>query len=72
MDKPIYDLVDLTPEEVEEFKKSFQELLDSRSLYYEPVPAYTRETIMDPWKLTCQILLKKKVPHSNESTEKAA
>lgn len=47
-------------EETEKFMKEFNDLCDKHSIYFEPVPQYTRETITSPWQLTCQVFLQKK------------
>lgn len=62
-----YNLIAITKEEQELFQKEFQELLNKHSVYYEPVPTFVRDGLLDengkpsPWKLVCQVLLQKKV-----------
>lgn len=73
-----YNLSEPTKEEQEAFMKDFRELLEKHSMYYEPVPQYSRKEIGAPWEVTCQILLQKKElsvdevipsPFKDESTE---
>ena len=59
--QPKYNLKDCTPEEQNSFMKEFQELLNKHSLYFEPVPQFTRDNINSPWKIVCQVFLQKKV-----------
>ena len=61
MDSPKYKLVEPTNEEVIEFKKRFEDMLNDMSLYYEPVPQFSRSEIGKPWEVVCQVYLRKKV-----------
>ncbi len=60
--QPKYNLSDCTADESTAFMKEFNELLNKHSLYFEPVPAYTRKALGSPWELNCQIFLQKKTP----------
>lgn len=64
---PKYSLSDCSKEEVDLFMKELGELLNKHSLYFEPVPKFTRDGLVQedgkpyPWKIVCEILLNKKV-----------
>lgn len=62
MQEPKFDLTEVSKEETDAFMKDFQDLLKKHSLYFEPVPQYTRDTLTSPWKTVCQVFLKKKIP----------
>jgi hypothetical protein len=59
--QPKYKLVEATEEEKSNFMKDFNDILVKHSIYFEPVPQFTRETLNDPWKVVCQVLIQKKV-----------
>lgn len=61
METTKYKLVDASPEEQKDFMGKFQALLKETEMYYEPVPQFTRDSVEDPWKVVCQVLLQKKV-----------
>lgn len=67
-----FSLSDVTQEEQEAFMKDFTEFLNSRSLYFEPVPQYSRDDIKSPWKTTVSIFLQKKTPITEEPVIKDA
>lgn len=58
--EPKYTLSDLNQEDQDTFMKSFNELLNAHSVYFEPIPQYTRKSAISPWEVTCSILLQKK------------
>lgn len=64
-----FNLTPTTEEENKVFMKEFGELLDKHSLYFEPVPQFTRETLTSPWKIVTQIFLQKKTPVVEETKE---
>ncbi len=61
-----FNLSEVSNEESQLFMKEFGELLEKHSLYFEPVPQFTREGLVQPdgkpypWKIVTQILLQKK------------
>lgn len=59
MDKK-YVLSAPTKEEQDNFLKEFQALCDKHSIYFEPIPQFTRKTIQDPWTIVCQAWIQKK------------
>ncbi len=61
MDNPKYKLVEATEEEKTDFMKKFNDLLNETSIYFEPVPQFSRESLQSPWEVKCQIFLQKKV-----------
>lgn len=60
MQEPKYKLSDTTPEESKAFMVDFQELLSKHSLYFEPVPQFTRKSLTSPWEIQTQIFLQRK------------
>jgi len=58
---PKYKLVDASSDEQADFMKKFQALLTETGMYYEPVPQFSRDSLTEPWKIVCQVLLQKKV-----------
>jgi hypothetical protein len=58
--EPKFLLSDATTEEQTTFMKEFMELLEKHSLYYEPVPQFTRDDNQSPWKIVVQVILQKK------------
>lgn len=60
MSEPKYNLTPTTEAENNEFMKDFHDLLEKHSLYFEPVPKFTRKSLVSPWEVTCQIFLQKK------------
>jgi len=66
--QPKYNLGECTEEESSAFMKDFNELLNKHSVFFEPVPVYSREGLVKedgtayPWTTVCQIMLKKKTP----------
>lgn len=68
METPQFDLVNPTPEEQADFLKAFQELCESKEMYFEPVPQFSRDTLQSPWKVTTQILLQKKVKKEGDKS----
>jgi len=60
MPEPKYKLSDCTKEESDAFMKDFGELLNKHSLYFEPVPQFTRKSLTSPWEIQTQIFLQKK------------
>lgn len=67
--KPKYSLSDLSKEEQESFMKDFNEVLNNHSVYFEPIPQYTRKDNNSPWDITCSILLQKKILIKEEPSE---
>ncbi len=63
---PKFDLVEATEQEKNDFMKKFGELLDETSMYFEPVPQFTRKSLQSPWEIVCQVFLQKKVPVNPE------
>lgn len=55
-----YKLSEVTSEEQEAFMKDFEAFLNERSLYFEPVPEWTRKDLQSPWTIRCSIFLQKK------------
>lgn len=68
--EPKYSLSEVSKEQSDSFMKEFQELLNKHSLYYEPVPQFTRDSLTSPWKIQCQILLQKKTEIVEPTVEK--
>ncbi len=64
--EPKFSLVEPTEQESANFMKKFQELLVETSMYYEPVPQFSRKSLQSPWEIVCQIFLQKKVPITEE------
>lgn len=72
MDKePKYKFIDASEEEKTDFMKKFNQLLVESSMYFEPVPQYSRKSIQHPWETVCQILLQKKVEITDEPSKEA-
>jgi hypothetical protein len=69
--EPKFLLSDATTEEQTTFMKEFMELLEKHSLYYEPVPQFTRDDNQSPWKIVVQVLLQKKTKIDEKSDTKA-
>lgn len=61
MEKKKFKLSQPTEEEKSTFMKEFTALCDKHSMYFEPVPSYSRDTFETPWQLVCQIWLQKKI-----------
>lgn len=61
MQESKYKLVDLSEVEKNEFMKKFNDFLNENSVYFEPVPQFTRKTLQSPWEIVTQIFLQKKV-----------
>lgn len=61
MKDPKYKLIEPTEEEKKAFMEKFNVFLQESGMYYEPVPAFSRDSLTDPWKVVCQVFLQKKV-----------
>lgn len=68
--QPKYTLSDASEKEQQLFMQEFNELLNKFSLYYEPVPQFSRDSLTSPWKIVCQVFLQKKtIIEESENTE---
>jgi hypothetical protein len=67
--QPKYKLSEPTAEEIKAFQEDFAAVLEKHSLYYEPVPQYSRKSLSDPWTLTCQIFIQKKTAVEEETPQ---
>jgi len=56
-----FKLEEATKEEKDVFMTKFQNFLEESNIYFEPVPQFTRDSLSDPWKVVCQVILQKKV-----------
>lgn len=63
---PKYKLVDLSDEEKSSFMEKFMKLCQEESVYFEPVPQFTRTAIGQPWEIVTQVLLQKKITIEEE------
>lgn len=66
MQEPKFSLIEASEEEKSSFMKKFGQLLEESSMYFEPVPQFTRESLQSPWKIVYQIFLQKKVEIKEE------
>ena len=64
---PKYKLVDMSDEEKSNFMKKLVEFCESESVYFEPVPQFTRDSIGTPWEIVTQVLLQKKIDIEGEA-----
>jgi hypothetical protein len=69
---PKFLLTDATTEEQQAFMTEFMALLEKHSLYYEPCPQFARDDAQSPWKVVVQVILQKKTPIDEKTTEKTA
>lgn len=58
---PQYELVDCTQEELSAFYKDLNGILELHSVYIEPVPAFSRKSMFDPFTPSANLLIQKKV-----------
>lgn len=65
--EPKFSLIEASEQEKTNFMRKFGELLEETSMYFEPVPQFTRDSLQSPWNIVCQVFLQKKVPISEES-----
>lgn len=67
---PKYELVDMSEEEKSNFMEKFHKFLAEESVYFEPVPQFTRTAIGAPWEIVMQVLLQKKINIEGEASIK--